>query len=210
MRKSPQGGGSLQGRTIPIAIGCVLAGAALVPAGVAGAGTLLSVFVANDSSHPVPTQAIGTTKVDGAVTVANGAERPVPVAVQTGTPYQKQSTIRVRNTFGASTEFLAVPAGKDLVIEHISAGAESSSPIAELRVFAYNATETIGEEHLPIFAAPANDKLGYDDFAASVDTQLRAPDLYRASVRMTTVPSAGATVLVTVMGRLVAEEPISG
>jgi hypothetical protein len=65
-------------------LGVVAAGGVLSLVGSTGVveattDKVVSVFVSNDDANPVPTRAVGATAVTGAVTVANGADAPIPV-----------------------------------------------------------------------------------------------------------------------------------
>ena len=197
-------------RTVAIAMGCLLAGAALAPVGAAGAGTLMSVVIGNDSSNPVPTKSVGTTKTDGTVTVVNGADRPVPVRQDTGAPYQKSLSIRVPDDRLGADALVSIPAGKDLVIDHISIQSTSKKPPYWFWVeaIAPDSFQVLGAVYLPIEAAPAADGAGFDEAAADAATSLRVPDTYQVRVRFNGVDS-DASASVSIIGRLVDERAIA-
>jgi hypothetical protein len=170
---------------------------------------LLSVVIGNDAGNPVPTKPVGTTKVDGTVTVVNGADKPVPVTQDTGTPYQENLLIAAPDDRLGSDEVVNVPAGKDLLIDHISIQSASKRPPYLFWVDALTADSLrVGAEYLPIVAAPAADGAGFDQAAASAATSLRVPETYRVSVRFDGVNS-DAIASVSVIGRLVDERAIA-
>ena len=89
----------------------------VVPGISTAADSLKDVFVSNDSAHPVPTQAQGTTQVGGSVDVRTGPEAR--------TPYQQRNlfnqTAQTCTQFVCTATFPTVPAGKRLVVTYASA-----------------------------------------------------------------------------------------
>jgi hypothetical protein len=111
-------------KSVMIGVGVVVAALAIPGASVA-ADKITDVFVTNDSSHPVPVVAQGTTNVAGTVNVGNSPTVNVASNSSDRQPYQK--TIFFNQSPSTCTQFVctvsfdAVPAGKRLVITYASA-----------------------------------------------------------------------------------------
>ncbi|HET7488064.1 MAG TPA: hypothetical protein VFJ85_09055 [Acidimicrobiales bacterium] len=111
----------------------VLGGAAavlfLMPGISAATDTFKDVFVQNDTAHPVPVAAQGTTQVGGTVNVGGTVSVGGSVDVRTGpearTPYEQTKFFNQDNTtctqFVCTVTFPAVPAGQRLVVTYASA-----------------------------------------------------------------------------------------
>lgn len=111
----------------------LLGGAAVVlfllPGISSAADALKDVFVNNDTAHPVPVAAQGTTQVGGTVGVSGTVTVGGAVDVRTGpearTPYEQTKFFNQDNTtctsFVCTVTFPAVPAGKRLVVTYASA-----------------------------------------------------------------------------------------
>jgi hypothetical protein len=177
--------------TLAIASVCLFAGAALVPAGVAGAGSLLAVFISNDSNNPIPTRVVGTAKVDGTV----------------GTPYQKELLIGIPADRLGNDEGATVPAGKDLIIDHVSVHVSHRTHTVRIWLDAFAGDQNVGAQLLPITEAPAASGVFYTS-DASESTSLRVPDRYEARVRVEGLGSGGLAEA-QIIGRLVDEVPIA-
>ncbi|MPZ17685.1 MAG: hypothetical protein GEV06_07225 [Luteitalea sp.] len=101
-------------------------------------------FVTNDSAHPVPTMATGTTPISGAVTVAN--PNPIPVSgsvtitnqnpVVIADPELAREPARILLGFDGDYQHIYdIPAGKRLVVEFISAwDSDVARPLWDLTV----------------------------------------------------------------------------
>ena len=119
-------------KSVMIGVGVVVAALAIPGASVA-ADKITDVFVTNDSSHPVPVVAQGTTNVAGTVNVGNsptvnvGNSPTVNVASNSSDRQPYQKTIFFNQSPSTCTQFVctvsfdAVPAGKRLVITYASA-----------------------------------------------------------------------------------------
>ena len=112
-------------RTIlAVTVAFLLGGVLFGGPGAQAASALLSVFVTNDTAHPVPTRAIGTTAVSGSVNVGNlPATQPVSGTVEVADSREPFETRIDLEASGAtvSTGSFSVPAGKRLVVEFVSA-----------------------------------------------------------------------------------------
>ena len=101
----------------------------LMPQVSTAADSLKNVFVTNDTAHPVPTLAQGTTQVGGSVSVDGSVDVNGSVDVGTGPearePYQKTLVFNqdpsVGTQFVCTASFPAVPAGKRLLVTYASA-----------------------------------------------------------------------------------------
>jgi len=105
--------------------------------GLAGAAKKAQdVLVTNTVDEPVPTQAVGTTQVSGAVTIDNAPTAPVPVAVQNApvAPEPWQEVVNVFVFGGADNGFSSVglPADKLITVERI--GIIDSHPLERVAV----------------------------------------------------------------------------
>lgn len=84
------------------------------------AGQNREVIVANDATRPIPTQALGTTQVAGNVQVAGSV-----VAAPAGELVQFEKLVLINPTTPGIqlVDAFEVPAGKRLVVEHVTAAA---------------------------------------------------------------------------------------
>lgn len=132
--------------------------AGFLTSGPAPAQTATPVTVVNTSANPVPTTTVGTTLVavrgtpsvnvaSGTIRVANASTNPVQVQnVNDATnPYEQRLVITInpgnQQNNGAFTNF---PAGKRLVIEHISASATVPSGQKITAYFTSSVTTSVG------------------------------------------------------------------
>jgi hypothetical protein len=113
-----------------IVVGCLVAGAVLVPGGQAIAAQITQVFVSNDAAHPVPVAGSvsvsnlpATQAVSGTVSVGS-----LPATV-TGTPLSVTRTFQVSDqnctsVLDGALDLYTVPVGKRLVLDHVSLSAQ--------------------------------------------------------------------------------------
>jgi hypothetical protein len=132
----------------------------LVPGISTAADSIRAVLITNDSAHPVPTQAQGTTQVAGSVDVRTGPEAR--------TPYQQtdffNQTAQTCTQFVCTASFPAVPAGKRLVVTYASAryALSSGGTAPSVRLTDGNSPSNGTSILLP---APVN--IGFDSWLAA-------------------------------------------
>jgi hypothetical protein len=135
--------------------GAIAFGAVAVPLAPAVAKTITDVFVTNDATHPVPTQAQGTTQVAGTVNVGN-----TPAVTVSGTPtvnvagdpatrepYQQSvffaQTADNCTQFACPARFPVVPAGKLLMVTFAGAQFDAGG-VARVRLQRGDGFEEVG------------------------------------------------------------------
>lgn len=110
-----------------VTLAAMLGGLAAQPAANA-ASALINVVVTNDTAHPVPTRATGTTTVGGTVEVGNSSDEPVPVSGSVSVADEREP-FEVRLDFSLddggfsynTSDNFTVPAGKRLIVQFVSA-----------------------------------------------------------------------------------------
>jgi hypothetical protein len=103
---------------VGVLVAVVLVSIMATTRGADAAAAVLRVFVTNDASNPVPTQAIGTTAVAGTVSVDNfPADTPPPL--WQGTPYAEY-VLNTNVEFEECSEF-PVPADDTLFVTRVVA-----------------------------------------------------------------------------------------
>ena len=164
-------------------------GSSFVDAQSGGGRPAGEVVVVNDAATPVPTQAVGTTAVSGAVdvsgavavsgavTVANGDDAAVPVRVVNApaqpTPVFFSTQILIGpGDEGESEQLMSVPAHQRLVIETftVEAHAPTGQTVYQFRVL--GAAGTSGG-HFQFELAPAHKTVAaFDRFVTAQQTRI--------------------------------------
>jgi hypothetical protein len=110
---------------ISLIAGGVLLGILIAPPVSTAAESFKDVFVTNDTDHPVPTVAQGTTQVGGTVNIGNAPTVNVGSNPADRVPYQHRVLLSQSEAnctqFVCTAEFPEVPAGQRLVITYASA-----------------------------------------------------------------------------------------
>ena len=139
--------------------------AAAIPANAANNPAPSQTVIVNTSSNPVPVKPVGTTAVEGTVTigntsvpvtVTNDGTQPLPVRPLDGRrPFTWNGEIQLTGTDSVLSTSFKVPQGKMLVIEHIAANAvfwdlAGQKMFVEVLALHYNDDFTFALQNLPL------------------------------------------------------------
>ena len=145
-------------RTALFVLGGALVGVFLMPGISTAADSFKDVFITNDASRPVPTQAQGTTQVGGTVNVGTDASERAPYQHS----FLFNQTASTCTQFVCTASFPAVPAGQRLVVTYASARYALSSGGT-----APSVSLSVNGQTSPSILLPAPQRIGFDSYVAA-------------------------------------------
>jgi hypothetical protein len=145
-------------RTVLFVLGGALVGVFLMPGISTAADSLKEVFITNDASKPVPTQAQGTTNVAGTVNVGTDASERAPYQHS----FLFNQTESTCTQFVCMASFPAVPAGQRLVVTYASARFALSSGGVSPSV-----SLSVGGQTSPSILLPTPQLTGFTSYIAA-------------------------------------------